>query len=631
MSTAGSVRSGDSSPYTPPATGSGPADGKPATPRRTRIIRWQGIIPILLVGVLFFVGWSLFADRLMKATVVEAGSKALGTQLDIAGFNLKVMSTTLEMRGVALADPFNARRNLFEIGRLVVQLEPRPLLQKKIVVKQVQVGDVRSGTTRTVAAKPVAGGGFAPRAMAEVKKFAAQFTVPLLSLTPIDTLKSLILDPTQLQAVQAALALAQTADSAKQNAEQGFAALRLQETLDSSAALMTRLQNTNVRTLGIAGARTAAADLRRAIARVDSARGRVDRLVADTRRSADALQAGVRSIDDARRADYEFARGLLKLPSVNAPDIGTALFGQVTIDRFQQAVYWATLAREYAPPGLLPKESPGPTRMRSPGTTVHFVKPEAYPRFLLRRMDINASIGDSARAEYRLAAADITTEPALVGRPTAFSVRRIASGGAVDSVRITGSMNHLGARPRETLRAYAAGVALPKLAVPGLPLAMDPGRGSSEMSFVFEGNRLAGQWTVRSTNLTWLPDSTGRRLNTVEQLVARVLTGIKELDLTADIGGTLEAPTVSIRSNLDRQVADRLRAVVGEEVAAAQQKIRAQVDRIVEERSAPVKARVEELRAESERRIADARARLDAEKRRLEERLKAFAATSILG
>jgi uncharacterized protein (TIGR03545 family) len=631
MPTAGSVRSGEASSYTPPSPGSGSAAGA-GKPRRTRIFRWQGIIPIALVGALVLAGWSLFADRIMRGAVIEAGSKALGAQLDIDGFELRIFSTTLEMRGVALANPFDSTRNLFEVGRLVVQLEPRPLLEKKFVVKQVQVGDVRTGTTRSVPARPVSGGGFAPRALTEVKRFAAQFTVPLLSLTPIDTLKSLILDPAQLQSVQAALALAQRADSAKDNLERGYNGLRLQETLDSSTALLTRLQGTDIRSLGIAGARTAAADLRRAIARVDSARGRVDGLVGDARRSGDQLQAGVRSIDDARRADYEFARGLLKLPSVNAPDIGTALFGQVTIDRFEQAVYWASLAREYAPPGLLPKETPGPTRVRSPGTTVHFVTPQAYPRFLVRRVDINASAGGAANAsEYRLAAADITTEPALIGRPTLFAVRRNATGGAVDSIRIVGSIDHLGARPRETVTAFAGGVALPRLAVPGLPLAMDPGRGSSQLRFAFEGNRLTGRWTVRSSNLSWVTDSTSRRLNTVEGLVARVLTGIRELDLTADIGGTLQAPTLSVRSNLDRQVADRLRAVVGEEVAAAQQKVRAQVDRIVEERSAPVKARVEELRAESDRRIADARARLDAEKKKLEDRLKAFAATSILG
>ena len=256
MSTAGSVRSGEASSYTPPAPGAG--NGPEASKaRRTRIFRWQGIIPIALLGALFVAGWSIFADRIMRGAVIEAGSKALGAQLDIAGFELRLFGTTLEMRGVAVANPFDSTRNLFEVGRLVVQLEPQPLLQKKVVVKQVQVADVRTGTARAIPARPVRGGGFAPRALSEVKKFAAQFTVPLLSLTPIDTLKSLILDPTQLASVQAALALAQTADSAKTSLERGYSGLRLQETLDSSAALLTRLQGTDIRSLGIAGARSA--------------------------------------------------------------------------------------------------------------------------------------------------------------------------------------------------------------------------------------------------------------------------------------------------------------------------------------------------------------------------------------
>jgi hypothetical protein len=82
------------------------------------------------------------------------------------------------------------------------------------------------------------------------------------------------------------------------------------------------------------------------------------------RRTVDSLQAGVAAIDDARQEDYAFARNLLQLPSFEGPDIGSALFGKVTIEKFQQAVYWSTLARQYAPPGLLPKESPGPKRMR---------------------------------------------------------------------------------------------------------------------------------------------------------------------------------------------------------------------------------------------------------------------------
>lgn len=570
-------------------------------------------------------GWILLADRLVKGAVIEGGSKALGAQLDIESLTIHSLETTLEMRGVAVADPFDSTRNLFEVGRMVVALEAEPLLQKKLVIRDFTLADVRAGTARSVPARPVQGGGFAPRAMAEVKKFADQFRVPLLSLTPIDTLKSIVLDPTQLRTVQAALALAVQVDSSRAMVERGFAGLRLQETVDSSAALVARYQGASVRSLGLQGARQAVADLRRAVARVDSARGRMDRLVVDSRRAVDSLQAGVASLDEIRRADYEFARGLLQLPSFEGPDIGAALFGRITIDRFQQAMYWATLARQYAPPGLLPREKAGPERVRAAGTTVRFVKTETYPTFLLRKADVTVTMAGPQGSSYALAVRDVTTEPAILGRPTLFALRRASRGGQVDSLRVTGSLDHLRARPRDVFNAAAAGVALPRLRVPALPLAMDPGRGASELRFALDGDQVSGRWALRSSNLSWIRDTTARRpMNSMESLVARVLTGIPELELTAEIGGTMGAPKLSVRSNLDRQVGERLRAVAGEEIAAAQTKVRAQVDRLVEEKAAPVRARVAELKSESDRRIADGRAKLDEEKRKLEERIRAL-------
>lgn len=618
MSTAGSSPSGD---LLKREAGSGKRDTK-----RTRIFRWQGIVPIILVLVLVFGGWMLFGERIIRGTMAEAATKALGAQFDLTDVKIRTFATTVELRGITLADPFDHNKNLFEVGHILMELEPRPLLEKKVIVKRFGMGAVRIGTRRSTPARPVTGGGFAPNAMREVQRFAQQFKVPLLALTPIDSLKALVLDPSQLKAVQAALTLAKDADSTRAAIEARYAGIRLQETIDSSAALATRLQGTNVRTLGVDGARKAVADLRRAVARVDSTKARVDALLSETRRRTDSLQAGVSRIDAARREDYDFARGLLKLPSLETPDIGAALFGKVTIDKFEQAVYWSTLARQYAPPGLLPRKSEGPKRLRMAGTTVHFTTPQSYPRFLLRQANVDVSVGGEAgSANYRIAANAITTDPAIVGLPTVFAIRRNASGTNLDSVRIMGSMDHTGAVPREIVNAHAAGVKLPTLALPALPYVMDPGRGSSELRFVLDGDGLFGRWSVRSTNLAWNLDSTrARRLNPVETLVARVLTGVRELEVTADVSGSLAAPKLAVRSNLDRQVADRLRAVLGEEVAAAQAKVRAQVDRLVEERSAPVKARISEIRAEGERRVADARTRLDEEKRKLEERLRAL-------
>ncbi|MDQ3951068.1 MAG: hypothetical protein M3282_12100 [Gemmatimonadota bacterium] len=592
-----------------------------------RIIRWRGLIPATLALVALALGWLLFGERIVKNAIEEAGSKALGAALDVASVDIQERRAAVELRGLTLADPFDRNRNLVDAGLVRVELEPEPLLERKIVVRRLTVGDVRTGTPRASPARPIAGGGFAPRALAELDRWSKQFKVPLLSLTPIDTIKAVVLDPTQLRTVREALAVARRADSVKLAVEEGYTALRLRETLDTARALVTRLQGTNLRALGVAGARTAVADVKRAAAQIDSAKRRVETLERSARGGVDALQAGLRSIDDARREDYEFARGLLKLPSFEAPQIGAALFGRVTIEKFEQALYWTTLAREYAPPGLLPRESAGPKRLRRSGSTVHFVKREAYPRFLLQRADIDMTVGlsNAARGTYSIAVTDVTTEPAAIGRPARFALRRDASGSGVESLRVTGLLDHAGARPRDAVAAQAAGVRLPVFPLPALPFRAQPGRGTSELHLVLEGDQVSARWTLRSGELVWLTDSArARQLNTVESLVARVITGVRDFDLTAELTGPVRAPALAVRSNLDRAVATRLKEVAGEEVERAMAKARAQVDRIVDEKTAPIKARITELRADAERRVADAKARLDEERQKLDTQLKAL-------
>src|SRR5205814_1841886 len=155
------------------------------------------------------------------------------------------------------------------------------------------------------------------------------------------------------------------------------------------------------------------------------------------RAGLDTIADHVRALDNARREDYEMAKGLLKLPSFNAPDIGPGLLGNLTIDAVEKAMVWVNLGRKYAPPGLLPREQPGPKRLRRAGTTVVFVKPEAYPRFLLQSGQLSISLDSAfggARGEYAVAVTDVTTDPQITRRPTRFALRRKSSGTGLDSV-----------------------------------------------------------------------------------------------------------------------------------------------------------------------------------------------------
>ena len=334
--------------------------------KRTRVFRWQGSAFLLVMLLLLATWWLIFGERTIRRSLEEAATTSLGTQVDIGTLDLRLLEGVVALIGVAVADPFDSTRNLIEAADSRLELEIEPLLAKKVVVRQMSVRGIRLGTTRDVPARPVDTAGFAPRALRELRRFREQIDVPLLSLTPIDTIRSLVLDPAQLRTVQSATALRNRADSLRTNLVARGEALARTDVVDSGEALVGRLRTESVRSLGVTETLRAVRDVRRLLAAVDSLRREVETLRRDTESGFDSVVAATGAVNDARRADYAFARGLLRLPVFDAPSIGPALFGDMSISTFEKANYWVSLGRQYAPPGLLPRQRPGGRRVTKP-------------------------------------------------------------------------------------------------------------------------------------------------------------------------------------------------------------------------------------------------------------------------
>jgi uncharacterized protein (TIGR03545 family) len=397
--------------------------------------------------------------------------------------------------------------------------------------------------------------------------------------------------------------------------------------VDSAQALFEKLRVANPRQLGIAGTRQLIEETRATLRTVDAARRRVEAVKAGVLGGATLLRSGLLDVDSARKADYAFARNLLKLPTFEGPEIGNALFGKPSLERFEKAVYYAKLAEKYVPPGLNPKAQPGPVRLRAAGTTVRYPRARELPSFLLRRGDIDFTMADARGgvARYTLGMADLTSEPALHGRPARYAARRTASGGgsAIASLRLAGVSNHAGRVPHDSMVALADGVRLPGFAIPSLPLRLEPGSGASGLTFVMRGDQIRARWEIAARQVSWITDSSAARSqNKIQELVTRALVGIPTLTLAANLSGTVRAPKIQVSSNLDEAIRQRVRDIFGEELAKAEARVRAAVDRIVAQKTAEVRVKVDSVAVEAEKRIDEAEAKLEEQRARLDERVK---------
>jgi hypothetical protein len=173
-------------------------------------------------------------------------------------------------------------------------------------------------------------------------------------------------------------------------------------------------------------------------------------------------------------------------------------------------------------------------------------------------------------------------------------------------------LNHVRSIPVDTAGATVGGIRLPAFALPGLPLRLDPGAATTQLGFNLNGDTIHARFALRSSNVRWERDSGGGLTNTtIGDLIWRTVSGISNLEVEARLSGALHHPQLAVRSNLDQAIASRLRAVLGEEVAAAERQMRERVDALVNDKVAPVRARVNEVRSQAEAQVAQQRARLE--------------------
>src|SRR6266516_2463973 len=240
-----------------------------------KVFRWRAVGPLLVLFVVAGVLWWLFADSIARHESQNVGTQLLGAKVEIQYLHLDLAHGDVTIRGLTIASPHEAFKNLLQADELVADLDMLPLTEKKIVIDRIVANGLRFGTPRQrdgrVAAKSGEGDGIAGRVLAETREWASQFQVPALQLATgkisIDSL-----DPRRLSTIPAAAALGARADSSQRAWKTAFDTLRLGPTLDSASARLAKLRRARATDLSTMN------EARQAIDRLKRAQGRITTL-----------------------------------------------------------------------------------------------------------------------------------------------------------------------------------------------------------------------------------------------------------------------------------------------------------------------------------------------------------------
>lgn len=602
-----------------------------------RVIRWRAVIPLSLTLLLAALFWWLYLDVAVERAVEYLGTEVVGARVDVAKADVSLGKGSVVLRGLEVTNPDKPMTNLVQSDEIVARVRVLPLLEKKVVIDTMAVRGVRFGTPRRASGAIERRSRSTGRVGRAISDWANRIRIPPLSLQGLTAVVDVSrINPDSLRTIAQARAIAQQGDSLRDRWRAELAGLDPQPQIDSARTLLARLRQADVRALGVTGTRDLVNSARGAVTRLGQTTDRVKAFEDRVKAGVGGLRSQVAALGEARQADYGYARGLVNLPSLDTPDLSPAVFGEMAVERLKPVLYWLNLAEQYLPPGLDPQRRTGPDRVRASGTTVRFPRERALPAFLLVYAGADAEVGGEGAAAGRYAATltGLTSAPALYGRPTRFTAQRAGAARGPRTARITATLDHASAPIKDSVVAALDGVSLPSVALPAAGATLTLGSGAIQLRLVRAGENLEGSMNWTSGNVRWARgDSTARPPDRpsaasvgsqawAQDLLWRTVSRLTTVEVEVRVAGRVTAPSIGVRSNLGREVAQALRRELGDEVGRQEQRLRAEVDRRVEAQVQEADRRVAEVQTQVEDAVTAKRAHLEQVSAELENQIR---------
>ena len=598
-----------------------------------RVIRWKAAAPLGVALVLLVLGWLLYADVAVEHAIEYAGAEIVGARVDVESADLQLSRGTVIVRGLAAANPDAPMKNLVAASEIVAAVQVLPLLEKKVIIDSMAVRGVRFGTPRQESGALENPGPTTGRIGRQVAAWANRIRIPSLSLEGLGTVVDVsAIRPDSLRSLRQARSVVTAADSLDDVWRRELASVDPRPQVDSARALAARLRAADLRALSLTGARSLAESGRSVVGELDRAAGRLTALDQRIAGGVRAARDQVDALAAARQADYAYALGLVNIPSLDAPDLSPSLFGAMVLERVRPLLYWLQIAEQYLPPGLDPRRYEGPSRLRAPGTTVRFPEERAEPSFLLRRAEADVEIGGAGNAAGRYAARleGLTSAPAIYGRPTRLVARRATASG-VRAGGVSLVLDHVDLPLSDSIDVQLEGIPLPSVVLSAAGARLNLGNGATVVSLVRAGDSVQGRVFWRSSAVTWerlggaAEGAAGARVGSrawAEDLMWRAVSRLNTVEIETRLSGALAAPRLGVSSNVGREVAAALRREVGAEIARSEQRVRAEVDRLLGERVDEARSHMTVAQTRVEGEIVKRRADVDRVRQELETEIR---------
>ncbi len=546
------------------------------------------IILVVLVGLTVGIAY-LLSDKLIERSMESAGESIVGAKVEIDNLNFSLLSLSISLERLQVANPKDTWKNIFETGRMSFDMEFAPLFRKKIIINDVTMAGLRIGAKRETDGKILKKStdetpGWADKIKANLKKRIA--SAPVLNLAVlkkkinVDSLFAAI----DIQSIKQIEQIKLAADSTQKKWQTAIKEVDPKNELVKIEKEINQIKSREIK--GIDDLVNTLEKSKRLYDRLSDFKKDIDQKKNQSVDDFKQFAVMFKSVDNWIEEDFNVLKSKASLGEFTSQNIGTMLFGENLVQTITGILSYIDLARKYMP---VAEKFASAGKVEKPprfaGQDIRFPLQHPKPNFLMENISLSGATNQADSNDVVSLSGNlkgITSHPRIYGKPLTFDLAAHLPRSKI--YQLSGEVDHTKDIPEERYELIASGIALGRIDLPArpyLPSKLNVESGDITTKFNLSGEQLDFNIEINARPVNFSFTDSLAKTDVISQISTDVFNSIDNLKLSAGIKGTSEDLSLQISSNIDNILANRINGVIGKSAEVARSELKKKLNSIV--------------------------------------------------
>ncbi|MEA1986239.1 MAG: TIGR03545 family protein, partial [Candidatus Marinimicrobia bacterium] len=568
------------------------------------MIRWKGIIVLVVIVALVFVASIFLTDKFVERKLEDIGTSIVGAKVEIDNLDVNIFTLLFSWERIQITDPQNTMTNMAELGVCEFDMEFLPLLSGKYIIEDFVINDLRTGTPRetdgVIPKKEESEDkepGFISKTATKLKNDVESNVNSEIGDFKTNLNIDSLLSKAGIESVEKIDSLKENIIKKYENIEKQIDEIDIEKDINYVDKKVNSIDVNNINTLPKLKKNLEA--VKDATKQVVKTKAQITMLKRDLQNGIKETKTDVSKVQNWVKDDYKRAKKLAKLPEINIDNIGKMLFGNKIVNQYYKYLGYIAKYREFSEKYLPEKKEKEPEPPRMEGQNIYFSNKYGRPKFWLKNLNLSGETKDKLSLSGSLT--NLVSDQKFINKTTNFDV-----GGIKDNRKLNfeGELNHLGEKPKETFKINYSGFSLKDMKLSDsklFPNKFDKGTGELKVGLRLKGNEINSAVLFKANDIKFNFVNSEKELSKYEAIVQNTIRDVDNFYIQAQIVGKKDDLQFKVKSNLDDILVANLKKEMGKEIDKLKKKIEDKID----EEVAKYKEKLDIIIAEKEKILKD--------------------------